>query len=141
MDNIDNDEFEAANQRGAELAQAAPRAVSAYFDEATARIVIAFSNESRFEFPARIAQGLEKAKAAQLKAIELSPSGLGLHIPALDVDLYIPALLAGVFGSASWTAARLGKAGGAARSEAKAAASRENGKKGGRPRKAVAHQP
>ena len=47
-------------------------------------------------------------------------------------------LLEGVLGSKSWMAARLGAAGGRARSDAKAAASRGNGKRGVRPRKTAA---
>ena len=72
-----------------------------------------------------------------LAEIEISPAGLGLHWPRLDADVYVPALLQGVFGSKSWIARQLGAAGGHARSAAKAAASRENGRKGGRPSKTV----
>jgi hypothetical protein len=61
--------------------------------------------------------------------------GFGLHFPALDADLYIPALLEGFFGSKRWMAARLGELGGKARSAAKARASRANGRMGGRPKK------
>jgi hypothetical protein len=48
------------------------------------------------------AQGLENARPSQLKEIEISPSGFGLHFPALDADLYVPALLEGFLGSKSW---------------------------------------
>lgn len=67
--------------------------------------------------------------------IEVEALGLGIHFPKLDADLYVPALLEGVLGSKRWMAAQLGAAGGRARSAAKAGASRENGKRGGRPRK------
>ena len=83
------------------------------------------------------AQSLRGAKPAQLASIEISPSGLGLHFPKLDADLYLPALLNGWLGSRRWMAAHMGERGGRARSAAKRAASRENGKLGGRPRKAV----
>jgi hypothetical protein len=69
-----------------------------------------------------------------LKHIEISPSGLGLHFPALDVDLYLPALLEGYLGSRQWMASAMGKAGGCVTSDAKARASRANGRLGGRPR-------
>jgi hypothetical protein len=49
----------------------------------------------------------------------------------------VPALLEGVLGSKRWMAAQLGAAGGRTRSAANAAASRENGKRGGRPAKVV----
>jgi hypothetical protein len=51
----------------------------------------------------------------------------------LDVDHYIPALLEGVFGTKRWMS-ELGRRGGSKTSAAKAAAARENGRRGGRPR-------
>jgi hypothetical protein len=87
-------------------------------------------------FPARLAQAL--AGAAPDDLAEIGSAGLGLHWPKLDADLYVPALLQGVFGSKSWMARQLGASGGSARSAAKTRSSRENGRKGGRPRK-VAH--
>jgi len=83
-------------------------------------------------------QGLEAATVADLSAIEISPSGFGLHFPAVDADVWLPGLLAGHFGSKNWMAARMGKAGGKVRSPAKTAACRANGAKGGRPRKHAA---
>jgi len=49
----------------------------------------------------------------------------------------VPGLLQGTFGTRRWMAGELGAAGGKARSTAKVAAARENGRKGGRPRKAA----
>ena len=83
-------------------------------------------------------EGLQHASADDLKVIEVEGFGLGIHFPKLDADLYAPALLQGVLGSKRWMAAQLGAAGGRARSAAKAAASRENGKRGGPPRKSTA---
>ena len=85
-------------------------------------------------FSPRDAQGLETATWEQLREIEIDPPGFGLHFPALDADLYIPALLEGFFGSKRWMAARLGELGGKAKSAAKAKASRANGRMGGRPK-------
>ena len=56
-----------------------------------------------------------------------------LHWEKLDVDFSVPGLVAGIFGTARWMAARAGRAS----SPAKAAAARANGAKGGRPRKAA----
>jgi hypothetical protein len=56
------------------------------------------------------------------------------HPKSDAADLYIPALLEGIFGSRQWMTA-LARKGGAAKSPAKSQASRQNGKKGGRPRK------
>jgi len=80
------------------------------------------------------AQGLEHATPAGLSTIEITPSGLGIHFPKLDADLYLPALLEGFLGSQKWMAARLGAAGGKSKSAAKRSAARANGALGGRPR-------
>jgi len=95
--------------------------------------VVELSSKLALSFSPRDAQGLENAKPAELEEIELTPSGLGMHFPKLDADLYIPGLLEGFMGSRKWMAARLGQAGGQSQSRAKKAASRANGLKGGRP--------
>jgi hypothetical protein len=74
-----------------------------------------------------------------LKVIEISPAGWGLHFPKLDADVYVPALFEGIYGSKAWMK-QLASRAGSVKSEAKAATSRENGKKGGRPRKVQSEQ-
>lgn len=128
-------DIRAARERGRKLREETSWAVGARYDRRTSRIVVAMANSLEFSFAADQAQGLEDASAAELSEIEISPSGLGLHWPKLDADLYVPALLQGVFGSKKWMAQRMGAAGGRARSRAKSAAARENGKRGGRPKK------
>jgi hypothetical protein len=99
---------------------------------------VSLSNGLDLAFPVRMAEGLSGAKAADLADIEITPTGLGLHWPRLDADLYLPALMNGLFGARRWMASLLGKVGGKATSSAKQAAARANGKRGGRPRKVVA---
>src|SRR3954469_54559 len=132
------DEFTAATRRANERRATEPTATAVHYDKRRGRIVVSLSNGMELTFPPAIAEGLEKAKAQDLTDIEISPSGFGIHFPKLDAHLYLPALLRGVFGSKSWMASQLGAAGGSARSVAKAAAARTNGKRGGRPRKAAA---
>jgi hypothetical protein len=60
-----------------------------------------------------------------------------LHWPLLDADLYVPSLIEGAFGSRRWMQ-QIGKVGGSIRSSIKAKAARENGKRGGRPRRKAA---
>ena len=132
---IHEDVFQAATARGAARLANTPRAVSARYDRRVGRVVIDLSSGLAVMFKPHHAQGLENARPSDLAEIEISPSGLGLHFPALDVDLYLPALLEGFLGSRKWMAASLGKAGGKSASEAKASAARENGKLGGRPKK------
>jgi len=95
--------------------------------------VVQLSSNLGIFFSPRDAEGLEHATPEQL--IEISPSGYGLHFPKLDADLYLPSILEGVFGSERWMASRMGMRGGRSRSAAKTMAARENGKKGGRPRR------
>ena len=131
------DEFEQADDRVAARLEAMPCAVSARYDRRLSRVVVRLSTGLDVAFAPGQAQGLQKARPGDLATIEISPSGLGLHFPKLDADLYLPALLEGLLGSRRWMAARLGQRGGKARSASKAAASRTNGRLGGRPRKAA----
>jgi hypothetical protein len=112
-------------------------AVSARYDRRAARVVVELNTGVQIAVPTRLMEVLAEASPDDLAEIEISPAGLGLHWPKLDADVYVPALLHGVFGSKRWMAAELGAAGGKVRSRAKAAAARENGRRGGRPRKAA----
>jgi hypothetical protein len=113
-------------------------AVRAKYDSKTGRIVLDLDTGLSLSFYPEAAEGLANASARQLSDIEITPSGLGLHWPRLDADIYLPALLDGLLGTKKWAAAKLGAAGGSARSRAKATSARENGKRGGRPRKIAA---
>ena len=132
------DNFELANRRAKDLQAAIPRAVSAQYDRKRGHIVIHLSSKLTVSFSPRDAQGFEDAEPSQLDAMEISPSGFGIYFPKLDADLYIPSLLEGFLGSKKWMAARLGQAGGQSRSKAKRAASRANGRLGGRPKRKAA---
>ena len=76
-----------------------PRAVAARGDRRIARVVIQLETGLELAFPPHLAQGLDQATPDELAVIEISPSGLGLHFPKLDADLYLPALLEGTLGS------------------------------------------
>lgn len=132
------DEFDEAVRRASQRQQNEPLAVSARYDRRRDRVVVRLDTGVELAFPPHLAEGLENAAPADLSQIEISPSGFGIHFPSLDADLYVPALLKGVFGSKSWVAAQLGHEGGRSRSSAKVAAARANGKRGGRPRKITA---
>ncbi len=129
------EEIKAADERAAGRLSRTPVATAARYDRRVGRLVVELSSGLSIAFRPQDAQGLEHAKPAQLAKIEISPSGLALHFPALDADIYLPGLLEGFLGSRRWMAAQLGKAGGRVTSRAKAAAVRANGKLGGRPKK------
>ena len=135
-----DDNFELANRRARELQSVLPKAVAAHYDTKSGHIVIKLSSKLILSFSPRDAQGFENAKPSQLDQVEITPSGFGIYFPKLDADLYVPALLEGFLGSKKWMASRLGQAGGQSRSRAKRVASRENGKLGGRPKKAAGRQ-
>lgn len=127
--------LKAANRRGAAIQAKYSAATAVAYDRRSARVVIKLASGLHINFAPRDVQGLEDALPDDLAGAEISPSGLGIHFPRLDADIYLPALLEGFLGTQRWMAAQRGKAGGSATSPAKAAAARENGKLGGRPRK------
>lgn len=134
MVELTTEQFKAAKARG-EARMRGPRAESAHYDAGRNRVIVRLTTGVEIGFAPRDVEGLQDASTADLKAVEVEAFGLGIHFPTLDADLYVPAMLEGVLGSMRWMAARLGAAGGRTRSAAKAAASRENGRRGGRPRK------
>lgn len=72
------------------------RATSAKYDSASGHVFVQLSTGMALSFDPRLAAGLEHAQPVDLSQIEVSPSGAGLHFPALDADLYVPSLLAGI---------------------------------------------
>jgi hypothetical protein len=132
---ITDEDFAAANARGRKRLRTASHAVAARYDGERDRIVVELGTGVEVAFPPHDAQGLETAKPEDLADIAIDPPGIGLHLPKLDADLYLPALLEGLLGSKAWAASRMGQAGGKARTPAKQAAARANGRRGGRPQK------
>ncbi len=135
MKTIDDNSVDAANRRGAAQLAAFPPAVAVRYDSRLERIVVTLASGLDLGFSPRQAQGFEGASAADLEGAEISPSGLGVHFPRIDANIYLPSLIEGLLGSKRWIAAQNGKLGGKSASAAKGAAARENGKLGGRPRK------
>lgn len=100
-------------------------------------IAITLTTGVEISIPRTLMQGLERATAAELAAVAIDDFGSALHWEQLDVDHYVPGLIDGILGTRRWMA-EIGKKGGSVRSEAKTVAVRENGRKGGRPRKKTA---
>jgi hypothetical protein len=128
-------QLEAAEARGRKVLDSEPRASAARYDRHSDRVVIELLNGCAYAFPAHLVQDLQGASEDDLAGVETDSIGLNLHWPALDVDLYVPALVAGIFGTRAWMAGELARIAGSSKSPAKAAAARANGAKGGRPRK------
>ena len=57
--------------------------------------------------PVRLIEELCTAPVEALSEIQISPSGLGLHWPRLDADVYVPGLRKGVYGTKRWLRSQL----------------------------------
>jgi Protein of unknown function (DUF2442) len=132
MEPISESRLERARAKGNDLVKHRAVAVAARYR--AGMILVELSSGVEVHFPVRLAQGLEHGSPKELSDIQIEARGLGLHWPKLDVDLYVPNLLQGVLGTRKWMA-EIGKLGGSVTSAAKAKASAENGKLGGRPKK------
>jgi hypothetical protein len=137
MAELTDAEFRAAEARGREMLATEPRASTAHYDRRNRRVVLELMNGCLYAFPVDLVQDLQGASDASLADVEVDSLGFNLHWPTLDVDLYVPALVAGVFGTRDWMTRELARVAGQAKSPAKAAAARANGMKGGRPRKSA----
>lgn len=113
-----------------------PQAVDVMYRELNDTLLVRLSTGIELSIPRKLMQGLEGATPEQLKKVEIDDFGSALHWEELNVDHYVPGLLQGILGTRNWMST-IGKKGGTARSEAKTLAVRENGAKGGRPKKAA----
>ena len=129
-------EIEAALER-AKLHGYDPRAISIEHIPELRLLIVSLSNQRRLVLPIEDLQGLGNATHKQIQNYELLGHGTGISFPDLDVDLYVPALIEGVYGNRRWMA-QLGRKGGSAKTEAKRKAAIANGAKGGRPARTAA---
>lgn len=101
-DEVLNAQLDRASNRAILADTTEPRAVSAHYDQISNQIVIHLRDGSTFMFPSKLGQGLAEASPDELAAVEVTPSGIGLHWEALDVDLTVPSLLQGIYGTKAW---------------------------------------
>ena len=137
MAQIEERALEEAEARGRALATREPRASTARYDQATGRVVLELTNGCAYAFPAELAQDLRGASPEALRDVHVDGAGFNLHWSSLDADLFVPALVSGVFGTRAWMTKELARRASKATSPAKAAAARANGARGGRPRKSA----
>lgn len=128
--------FARASRAGALAEKSEPRAARASYRARAAALHIELTNGATLTVPVRLIPSLKHAAASELRGVEVLGRGGGLHWERLDVDLSVPALVSSVYAGPAWMA-ELGRIGGRRVSEAKAAAARRNGRKGGRPRARV----
>jgi len=132
MEAIGKSQLKQARAKSDDILEHGPVAVAARYR--AGMILVTLNSGVEVRFPINLAQALEGRSSKELSDIQIEARGHGLHWPKLDVDLYLPNLLQGVLGTRKRMMA-IGRLGGSATTPAKAKASAENGKLGGRPRK------
>jgi hypothetical protein len=125
-----------AQERGEKRSQIEPRADRVSYDSARDMIMIDLRGGAIVGLPVAAIRELAAAAPNQLASVRAGFGGESITLEDLDVDVSIPGLLRDLVGITS-AAAVLGRKGGSAKSDVKAAAVRENGKRGGRPRKST----
>jgi hypothetical protein len=116
-------QFDRARAAGDALAAVEPRAVRAWYAADSERVFIELTNGVVMGFPYQLLQGLANGTPKQLAEVDLMPTGSALHWESLDVDLRVPQLVSGLFGSRAWMA-ELGRCGCQSTSPAKVQAAR-----------------
>lgn len=142
-------------QQQAEREKFEPLIAKAWFDQAQRKIRIVLTNGIELSIPPAFLQEICELSDLELSQIEVGPGGYNIRWDEAGMGAEISNLLAGRFGSRKWmeklhaelgvpmglwpdsepARSAWGKTGARMTSKAKAAASRENGKKGGRPKK------
>lgn len=104
-----------------------PYAVSARYLAPRKRVVIVLDSGVEFSFESERAFGLQGASDDDLRDVLIDGAGGTLSFPRLDADFSVARLLESVLGPTQWS-----------RREARAKASRANGRLGGRPKRLAA---
>lgn len=111
-------------RKGKAAVRRSPFAVSARYIASRKRVVIVLDSGVEFSFESAKAFGLEDASDDELRDVLVDGAGSTLSFPRLDADFSVARLLEGALGPTEWS-----------RREARANASRANGRLGGRPPK------
>jgi hypothetical protein len=107
----------------------AAAAAAVIYDRRSDAVVVTMRSGAVATIPRALIPVVAEAHPDAAEDVDLSPMGSSLRFPSLDADVAVQGLIRRVFGINE--ANRLA---GATKSKARAAASRSNGLKGGRPR-------
>jgi hypothetical protein len=125
------EEIEAARERG--KAEMALGASLARYDRRRDAVILTMRSGAVATIPRLLIPVVADADPRTAADVELSPMGTSLRFPRLDADFAVQGLIRRVFG-----VNHANRIAGATKSPARAAASRVNGRKGGRPAKVTA---
>lgn len=131
MNKPDAERFAAARAEGAAREKTEPRAVHAEYDAARGIVLVRLTSGAWFGFAPDAVHELRGASAHDLAAVQVEDWGEALHWEPLDADVSVPGIIFDSLETPAWWARWIA----GRTTEKKAAAARENGKKGGRPRK------
>ncbi|HYW12788.1 MAG TPA: DUF2442 domain-containing protein [Longimicrobium sp.] len=124
-------QYALARSEGALRERTEPRALHAEYDGDRGVILVQLKSGSWFGFAPSDVPELRDATAEELAQVEVEACGEALHWESLDADVSVPGIIFDTLDAPSWWARWIARR----TSVKKAAAARENGKKGGRPRK------
>jgi hypothetical protein len=130
----DRERFDAARARGKARAEDPSAVVAAHYDRDSDGFRLEFRRGGSMTIPRRFIPGLDGRPVSTLESVSVSPAGDALLWTSIDTDVYVPGLVEQAFGHRLFAAAA-GRRGGRRRSKAKAVAARQNGAKGGRPKR------
>lgn len=115
-----------------------PTAESIAFRPESRRFNLELTNGTSVGFDADSLWELKGASPENLAEVEVSPSGSAISWPKLDMDVSVAGLVLDLLSSPEWRRAlrrNVNRELARTKTESTARAARENGKKGGRPRK------
>jgi len=131
---ISKEQFDAAKKADAENG---PLVTGVRYRRTSRKIEVEYENGVAISVPVILIQELRLAgdvSQADLADVQVWAGGRAVYFSRIEVSVWGPGLLKGIFGTKAWMR-ELARGMGSLTSSAKAIAARENGKKGGRPRK------
>lgn len=95
-------QFSEASQRGQAQSSNSLNAVAIEYDQPSNCLRIELRNGVILLVPCDKLQGLADARSEDIKVMKLVSHGSAIHWSKLDVQLTVPFLLAGIFGTKEW---------------------------------------